>query len=540
MKKILWILTTLAGVAILVLAGGAMWWTHRYGMLGLYASGGVLSENQSHYDVHSYDIRARIDPDTKSIQGDVGIELTRKNVQTDRIELDLVDRLTVSRVTVNDVPAPYEHADNKLIVNLAAEQDSLLNVRVVYGGRPPEAIYPPWIGGFNWSTDSAGYHWIGLSCQGEGAKVWIPCKDHPSDEADSVRLSITVPKPYFCASNGLLTNIDSSTSDGITYTWETRYPINNYNITLNIGRFLSVDTTYLTEDSIAMPVVFYYLPQSETYARRHLEMAVDMLRTYRKLFGEYPFAREKFAIVETAYLGMEHQTINSYGNRFRYQTLNGHVFDELMLHEMGHEWWGNKITVADWADFWIHEGICVYSEALYHREKSGESGYHERMNSAARGITNKSPIIPNRHARSTEAYTSDIYTKGAMAMHSLRYLMGDSLFFPFVYRLAADSAFPHFVSTDDVLQRVARTSGTVAVDFLHRFLHTTEIPEVRIKRISATEFEIRCSYRLPMDVLTDQGVSRQMLGPEPIRVSSSYVPRIDERNWYYKRVMEEQ
>lgn len=538
MKRVLWIVGIIVLVVLLVVAGVAGYFVYRYGKLGLYASGGALSDGQSSYDVIQYDIALRVYPDDKKIAGhvEIGVRLLKP---IPSIELDLLHQLNVTAVSVDGTSTSFERDDDKLWVRLPDSSDDVRTVQVMYDGQPLEALRPPWIGGFNWSRDSAGQHWIGLSCQGEGAKIWMPCKDHPSDEPDSVTLSITVPRPYVVVANGLLRGIDSSDTDRLTYRWGTNYPINNYGINFSIGMYRQVERTYRLDEGSTMPVIFYHLPQSAAYADRHVDMAVDMLKTYRKFFGEYPFFREKFSVVETDYLGMEHQTINAYGNRFRYDTLQGHVFDELMLHEMGHEWWGNKVTVDDWADFWIHEGICTYGEALYHLDKTGESGYHAAMAPVVSAVKNRQPILPTRPASSVDAYAPDIYTKGAALMHSLRYILGDSLFFPFLKSFATDSSttYRNLVSTELFLQRLEPISPPYVVPYVRRFLQTTEIPQIRIESVRDGEFDIRLNgFELPMDVVTDDGLQRVLLSDKAMRFHSGYPPRVDPRNWYVKVV----
>jgi len=435
----------------------------------------------------------------------------------------------------------FEHDDDKLIVNLtnAVNKKGVVDLKVEYEGQPVEAIYPPWIGGFNWSKDTTGADWIGLSCQGEGAKIWFPCKDHPSDEPDSTAINITIPEPYYCASNGLLRNISNPREGYRTFHWITHYPINNYNINISVGKYEVLEKEYITESGESMSVYFYVLPQSLDGAEKHLDMAIDMLYTYRKYYGEYPFSKEKFAIVETDYYGMEHQTVNAYGNKYKYRTVNGVDWDWLMLHEMGHEWWGNKVTMNDWADMWIHEGICTFGEALYHREKGGEIAYHEHLKTIRGRIANKKPIIPKRNANSQEVYSGDIYMKGAHLMHSLRYLLGDSTFFSTLKEFATDSAYTYQnrVVTDDFIELIRKNSEVDYSRFIEDHLHTTKLPQVVVDSLGTNSYAIsipNIDYQLPMDVTTDSGKQRMVLGQDPITVETNIPPIIDEQQWFLK------
>jgi aminopeptidase N len=262
-----------------------------------------------------------------------------------------------------------------------------------------------------------------------------------------------------------------------------------------------------------------------------------MLKTLEKYYGEYPFAKEKFGLVETSYWGMEHQTINSYGNNYRYREMRNIKFDQLMLHEMTHEWWGNKVTVKDWADFWIHEGIGTFSEALYLLDKLGEEGYHTHMSGKRRGIRNGSPILKSKNATSSEAYTGDIYTKGAYFMHSLRYVLGDSLFFPTLFEFANDQAYTYtnLVNTDDFIDLVNKNSGKDNSAFIDFYLRTTDLVDVKIDSLGDNKWNIsipNIDFELPMDIEINGNLGKFILGPEPISVESETKILIDPKNWY--------
>ncbi len=505
-----------------------------------YDSGGALSDNQAAYDIIFYDLDLEVKAEEQSISGSVTIKLESLDQDLTTIELDLIDNFTVENV--ND-GLEFSHDDGKLFVTLenpllSGEQ---IDLKISYQGQPLEAIYPPWIGGFIWSQDSSGADWVGVACQGEGADIWIPCKDHPSDEADSVAINITVPAPLFCAANGLLQNISEPRPGFKTYHWFTRYPTNTYNINISVGNYELVEGTYQSEDNGDMPVHYYVLPQARDGADKLVSMAIDMLKTYRKYFGEYPFTREKFGLVQTDYLGMEHQTINAYGNNYKYQNFAGVEFDLLMLHEMGHEWWGNKVTVSSYSDFWIQEGICTYGEALFILDKAGEGAYHDYMSSIRARIRNRNPIIPdNPNAVSNEVYQGDIYTKGACFMHTMRYLLGDSVFFPTLKKFATDSIYTYknFVSTDTYISLISEYSDNIYPDFINMFLYTTDLPEVVIDSVAAGTYQIairNIDFELPMEVTSSTSMAVMNLGKSPVEIKSDEWPRVDPENWFYKK-----
>lgn len=510
----------------------------RHGGFFKYPSGGVLSVHQARYDVKSYDITLGVDPEEKFIRGTTMIKIESRADGLDTIQLNLIGLYDVLHVTGPGQLRFTQQEDTLwVIMNQKLDSGSLADIGISYHGTPPTALYPPWLGGFNWSKDESGHHWIGLSCQGEGGKIWFPCKDHPSDEPDSVALHITVPQPYVVAANGILKNITTTSHGMHTYHWVTRYPINNYDINLSIGRYDIVERSYAAASGQTMPVQFYVLPQDRAKADTLIDMAVDMLSTYRLYFGEYPFLSEKFGLVQTDYLGMEHQTINAYGNNFEYREFAGHRWDELMLHEMGHEWWGNKVTVNDWADFWIHEGICSYGEALYQLSKTGEAGYHNHMSRLRKRIRNKKPLVVHPNATTSEAYNDDIYSKGAYLMHSLRFMLGDSVFFKKLYRFANDSAYTYQnrVNTNDFVRLWADVEDGNTTLFIREFIYTTNLPEITMDSTAAGTYIIRSrnpKYALPLEIQTSRGLERITVHAEGTSIQSATTPVVDPRRWY--------
>jgi aminopeptidase N len=541
-KFLKWFGIILGGLLIIILSFLAITFISHDRYAFSYDSGGKLSDNQAAYDITFYNIDLEIHVQDQSLSGTVSIHLNSLVENLSQIELDLIDNFSVEQINNG---LEFEHDDNKLMVTLdqPLQPGEALILAITYSGQPVEAIYPPWIGGFVWSEDSSGLAWIGLACQGEGADLWIPCKDHPSDEADSAAISITIPEPLYCASNGLLQEISTPKQGFQTFHWFTGYPINTYNININIGNYTVVEDTYYTEDGTEMPVKFYVLPEYRDGAEGLVEMAIDMLKTYRKYYGEYPFIKEKFGLAYTDYLGMEHQTINAYGNNYKYEYFAGVEFDGLMLHEMGHEWWGNKVTVSDYKDFWIQEGICTYGEALYILSKAGENAYHDYMARTGARIRNRQPIIPDKsNALSSEAYQSDIYTKGAYFMHTMRFLLGDSIFFHSLKRFATDSLYTYknFVSTETYISLLKEYTDQIYPEFIHMFLYTTNIPEVVIDSISTDTYQIsvrNIDFELPMEVAIDDSIKIINLDKSPIEIKSHVQPLVDPKRWYYKNTI---
>src|SRR5574341_57471 len=480
---------------------------------GTYASGGALSTNAAKYDVKYYQLDLKVDPAQKYLSGYVDVVVESVVPAMDTLEFDLIGLYTIGKVERDGRALAFSHHDHKIKLPLVDKlaTGAREKFRIHYAGHPPEATRPPWEGGFNWSKDTNGKPWVGVSCQGEGGKIWWPCKDHPSDEPDSVGINITIPDTLYCAANGLLQEIVPAERGWKTFRWKTRYPVNNYNVSINIGDYAVVRRPYHGANG-TMDIIFYVLKQDSAKAPALLEMADEFLHFYSRYFGEYPWIKEKFGLAHTYYLGMEHQTINGYGNHFRNNALG---YDWLMLHEMGHEWWGNYVTVRDWADFWIHEGICSYAEALFVNDKFGMEAYHKYVKeNLRRRILNRQPIVPKRDATTSETYNSDIYAKAATMLHTLRYLTGDSLLLDILKTFATDSAYTlhNRVVSQDFIDLVNRKTGQDLTWFFKQYLYTAKPPalEYKITRKpdASTELEIRWrdeGFRLPVEVRATTG-----------------------------------
>ena len=275
---------------------------------------------------------------------------------------------------IDSISTPFKHQQNKIFIKAQdIKPGSIVTVRVVYKGKPPEAEKPPWSGGFTWKKSEDGYPWVGVSCQGNGSYIWYPSKEHPSDEPEGADVYITVQKPLSVASNGLLQGVEDHKNKWHTWHWKTKYNISPYNINFTIGHF---DLIERTSSVLGKPlkIQFFVLKESKKGADELLDQAEIFLEFFSRNFGQYPWINEKLGLVNTPYWGMEHQTIIAYGNEYKN---NEKGYDFLLFHEMSHEWWGNYLSVSDWADLWIHEGFAIYIESLYLEEKYGEDEYNK-------------------------------------------------------------------------------------------------------------------------------------------------------------------
>jgi aminopeptidase N len=507
-----------------------------------FTSGGKLKPEQAIMDVRHYTIALNVDFEQRSIDGYTTIDVIMAQ-PTKVLLFDLLDSLNVSKVLVNNKKVPFEYKDNLIRINLKNELPAgKASVKVIYGGKPHVAKNPPWDDGFIWSKDSTGHQWMAITAEGTGGKLYFPCKDHPSDEPnEGVDMMITVPKNLVVAGPGLLQSV-SKHGGKATYHWKTNYTINNYSIIFNVGDYKVVSRSYTTVDGHTVPIQFYVLNEHADKAEHHLDIFVKTIHEQEKYFGEYPWAREKIGIVETPHLGMEHQSMNAYGNKFRYTKVGGEDYDGLMHHEFGHEWWGNKVTAKDWADYWIHEGICTYGDVLYIREFEGDRAYIDFFkNHVLYGIQNKLPVVMGKDIDEEAAYNGDIYGKGAFFMHTLCYIMGDSTFFPALKKFVTSPKYTYdnLVNTDDVEQFFSQESGKDIKPLFDLYLRTTNKLEVHIKQMTDNRYLVQLqnmSIPLPMDITTDAGTKRLIIDGKGLLVNSKTTPVIDGDSYYIKRV----
>lgn len=503
-------------------------------------SGGKLKPEQAIMDVRHYTINLSVDIPQKSINGFAIIDVIMSQPASTLL-FDLMNDLTVQSVSVNGKSTLFTHANNLITIStlVAAGKNS---VKIIYGGKPHIATRPPWEDGFTWTTDSTGHPWIAITAEGGGGKIYFPCKDHPSDEPnEGVDLIITTPKDLVAAGPGLLIKVTRNNKTATWY-WKTNYSINNYSIIFNIGDYIAVTKEYTTVKGNKVPMQFYVLKEHQAKALHHLDVLESMVKVKEKYFGEYPWVKEKIGIVETPHLGMEHQSMNAYGNHFKYTQVGGEDFDWLMNHEFGHEWWGNKVTAKDWADYWIHEGIGSFGDLLFIRDKEGEAAYIKAFKQNIFSIANDKPIIMGTDIDEETAYHGDIYSKGAFFMHTLRYVIGDSIFFPTLKKLATDAAYTYdnLVNTNDV-QQLFNTASHINLDPLFNlYLRTINKLEVHITSMNNNMYKIQLvniDMTLPLDIKTDAGINRLMIDKKGITISSNVLPQIDPDTYYIKKVI---
>lgn len=508
-------------------------------------SGGKLKPEQANMDIRHYTIALNVDPDKKTITGYTEIDLDLLKAAPN-VLFDLWHGLNVTKVWVNGKPADKKHTDDDLlwITSAADFPAGRMKVKIEYNGTPAVAVRPPWTGGFQWEKDSKGNPWISITCQGEGAKIYFPCKDHPSDEPnEGADMIITVPKGLVVAAPGLLQKVTTK-KDRSVYHWKTNYTISNYCLVFNIGKYKVAKRMYTTIDGNKVPMEYYVLEENFDKAEKFLDLFEQSCHIQEKYFGEYPWVKERIAASETPHLGMEHQTNIAYGNKYRYTKLGDHDFDWLLHHEFGHEWWANKVTNRDWGHMWIQEGICSFGDAMATRELAGEDAYLERMRQTALATQNKYPVVRGDEVDSDSAYQPDIYGKGAFFMHTLRYVMGDELFFPTLKKFATSPQYTYdnTVQTPDVEKFFSAAYGKSLDPVFHLFLYTIDKLEIDVRQTKENEYVVKfmnIDMPLPLDVVTDEGKKRIMIDNKGVKVISKTFPRIDPDGFYLKKVLYE-
>lgn len=506
------------------------------------SSGGKLKPLQALMDIRHYTLNLDVDIQNKTIEGNAIVTMNLSKA-TDTILLDLVHLLTVKNVKVNDKPAAFEQKDDKIfIVNQAGFKEGKQLVDIAYGGHQPIAVKPPWLGGFTWSKDRSGNDWVSINCQKEGGRLYFPCKDHPSDEPnEGVDMNITVPKGLSVAGPGLLQKAITK-NNKTTFSWKTNYTISNYCIVFDIGKYYVAKGNYTTIDGHNVPIEFYVLEEDSAQAKKVIATKIRDTKILEKYFGEYPWYKEKIGVAEVPNSGMEHQTMITFDNKFEYTVIGGSDYSANLFHEYAHEWWANKVTNKDWAHEWIQEGIATYAEALCHYELGGQEAYNKIIAGHKKSIKFKKPMVGGEELSEDETYAdNDIYTKGSFFMHSLRYLIGDSIFFPALKKLATDPAYTYdnFVTSTDVENVFSNAAGYSLKSFFDFYLRTTNVLEVSVKELNYQQYQINITnyfMALPIDILMNGKIEKMKVGKEGIKVMSVLPPMIDPSGFYLKKV----
>ena len=445
--------------------------------------GGLRPERTS-FDVLRYDLNIKINPDERSIAGYNQVTFKVVN-KTSKIQLDLFDNMQVDSIVFNSKKLKYSREFNAVFIDFpeTLNPKSEHSLKFYYSGKPIIAKRAPWDGGFVFTKDNNGKPWIGVACQGTGASLWYPVKDSQSDEPDNgATIKVAVPNGVMNVSNGRFTGSEDLKNGYTRWDWEVKNPINTYSINVNIADYAHIHDNYKGLD-----LDYYVLRDNEAKARKHFEEVKPMMDCFQEKFGTYPFANDGYKLIETPYLGMEHQSAVAYGNKYlkgymgndRTGTGIGLAFDYITIHESGHEWFGNSITSKDTADMWIHEGFTTYSEAVYVECQQGYEKAKKYLNGLKRNVDNDAPII-GPYGVNKEG-SGDMYDKGALFLNTLRHIINDDAKWWKIIRKYCETYRHKIIDTKTVIDYFNTESGMKLTPIFDQYLRYAKIPNLELR-----------------------------------------------------------
>ena len=531
-----------------------------------YESGGELTPDLAAFNVHFYELDLKVNPNDSTVAGTVDIHFDIVH-PANRIELALDPEIPIHSVirksSGSDQLLKIERSDTTrsfyLYFRETVQPGSREVIRIEYGGTPRIAPRPPWDGGFVWDRTPSGDPWVGVTVQTTGAWLWWPNKDHPSDRPDSVAIHLSMPDDLVVASNGRLRGTSEPEEGWKKWHWFVSTPISNYNITLNAAPYEVISETYTGITGDEMELFFWVLPEYLEEGRRLFPQLAEQIRFMEQIAGPYPFRADKYGLAHAPYLGMEHQSINAYGANFQNNNLFGVEvgFDDLHQHELAHEWWGNMVTAYDWRDFWIHEGIGTYMQALYAEYLGGEEAYQRLIRVfRARMAANPTMEVAPRQSMSSLDITQgnrggDVYYKGAMFLHTLRYVIGEENFFKVIRRFAypdpelenvKDGRHMRFATTDDLLHLAERITGMDLEWLFEVYLRQPHLPSLQSERgdgLLTLSWDVPDSINFPMPLMIKIGEEQVTLSPNSrgviaIELDDEIDVEIDPYGWILK------
>ncbi len=512
---------------------------------------GSITPQRAWWDLTYYHLDISVNPENQSIEGSNTINY-RVLHPNDEIQIDLQDPLKINKVVQDGKELNFRSEGYSHFIKLKKKQKSgqIKSIKVFYEGKPKVAVRPPWDGGITWTKDSNGNHFVASSNQGIGASIWWPNKDHMYDEVDSMLISVNVPKNLTNVSNGRLRSVEDY-GETKTFHWFVSNPINNYGVNINIGDYVMFSEIYDGEKG-DLDMIYYVLRDNLERAKTQFKDAIKMMQAFEFWFGPYPFYEDSFKIVEVPYLGMEHQSSITYGNKYMKGYLGrdlsrtgwGLKFDYIIIHEAGHEWFANNITYKDIADMWVHESFTTYSENLYLDYHYGKEAASEYVIGTRSSIANRSPIIGKYGVNKRG---SDLYSKGANILHTLRQITANDEKWRSILRGLNKEFYHQTVTTKQIenyiLNRIGVKIGNDGVvnRFFDQYLRDSRIPVFEYT-IDCSDINNNCkmgyewgnvveNFKMPIEVIID-GKNTFLFADDKMKWLE-----IDYKNHIYKNTM---
>ena len=474
---------------------------------------GTITAEREWWDLNYYHLDIKVDPEERSIKGSntVGYTVLKSNKL---MQIDLQEPMKITAVYQKNKPLKFTREGNAYFIELKQKQKAgkVNYITIEYEGNPKVAVRAPWDGGLSWEKDNNGIDFIATSCQGLGASVWWPNKDHMYDEVDSMLLSVNVPTHLTNISNGRLRKVIEKDDNTKTYEWFVANPINNYGVNINIGDYVNFSEKYNGEKGI-LDLDYYVLRDNLEKAKEQFKQVPMMLDAFEHWFGPYPFYEDSFKVVEVPYLGMEHQSSITYGNKYMQGYLGrdlsrtgwGLKFDYIIIHEAGHEWFANNITYIDIADMWVHEGFTCYSENLYVDYHFGKEASADYVIGTRRGIRNRRPIIGPYNVN--REGSGDMYSKGANILHTLRQIAKDDEKWRQILRGLNKEFYHQTVTSKQVEEYISDNIGFDLKYVFDQYLRDIRIPVLEYF-IKDGELNFRWSetidgFDMPIEIIVD-------------------------------------
>ncbi|QMU27221.1 M1 family metallopeptidase [Adhaeribacter radiodurans] len=444
---------------------------------------GSVTPERAWWDLTHYHLDVRVNPTEKSIKGVNTISY--RVLQTEKImQIDLQQPLNIEKVTQNGKSLNFRRDGNAFFITLNEPQQpgTFQKVEVYYGGIPQVSANPPWSGGVTWQKDKKGNPFVATSCQGDGASLWWPCKDHMYDEPDSMQISVTVPQNLIDVSNGRLRKVVQNNDGTKTFHWFVTNPINNYGVNVNIGDYVNFFEKFKGEKG-TLDCNYYVLREDLEKAKKQFKEVPRMLQAFEHWFGPYPFYEDSYKLVQVPYLGMEHQSSVTYGNKFENGYLGkdlsgsgwGLKFDFIIVHESGHEWFANNITYKDIADMWIHESFTAYSENLFLDYHFGKKASSEYVIGTRKNIKNDRPIVGYYDVNYSGS--GDMYYKGANMLHTLRQIVNNDEKWRSILRGLNKEFYHQTVTAAQIENYLSKQIGRDLSGFFQQYLRDVRIPQ---------------------------------------------------------------